>query len=325
MIKKIPIILTAEKLLERSFNKSRKIQIHDKNTLYKTKKTIIARTDSFATNIISNLEKYVKKFPSIDNLPLFYKDIIDIKIDVNKLRRSLGAVDWARKTCQMIFVKQKKSLKKSRKINYLKEKQREIYGRISSVVKQIDKDLMMLANAQNLINKFPEIHDVPTVVIAGYPNVGKSSLLRRLSSAKPEIAQYPFTTKEIHVGHIDKTENHITKRFQIIDTPGLLDRPLSEKNEIEKQAIAALTHLADLIIFILDASETSGYSLKDQTHLLSQIKKMFSDSLITVVENKIDFKMTVSTNLKISCKTGEGIDSLIKNIFSNCRPKDIDE
>ena len=80
-----------------------------------------------------------------------------------------------------------------------------------------------------------------------------------------------------------------------------------------------------LIIFILDASETCGYSLKDQTHLLSQIKKMFSDSLITVVENKIDFKMTVSTNLKISCKTGEGIDSLIKNIFSNCRPKDIDE
>jgi nucleolar GTP-binding protein len=84
--------------------------------------------------------------------------------------------------------------------------------------------------------------------------VGKSSLLRCLSSAKPEIAQYPFTTKEIHVGHIEKTEKYITKRFQIIDTPGLLDRPLSKRNEIEKQAIAALTHLADLIVFVLDVS-----------------------------------------------------------------------
>jgi len=134
MFKKIPIILTAEEILDRAYSRSKKIQINDRNALYKTKKTIIAKTDSFAsfaTNIIITLEKYVKEFPSIDHLPLFYQEIIDIKIDLNKLRKSLGATDWARKTCQMIYSKQAKSLKKSKKIDFLKQKQNEIYGRLS--------------------------------------------------------------------------------------------------------------------------------------------------------------------------------------------------
>jgi nucleolar GTP-binding protein len=321
MFKKIPIILNAEQLLERSFKKARKIQIQDRNTVYRNKKTIIARTDSFATTVVSTLENYVKEFPSIDRLSLFYQELIDIKIDVNKLRKSLGAVDWARKTCKMIYLKQAKSLKKSKNVDFLKQKQSEIYGRISSVVKQVDKDLILLSMAQNIMREFPEIHDIPTIVIAGYPNVGKSSLLRCLSSAKPKIAQYPFTTKEIHLGHVEKTEKYITERFQIIDTPGLFDRPLSKRNAIEKQAMAALTHLADLIIFILDTSETCGYSLGEQTHLLIQIKKMFSGLPTIIVENKADIKKTNSSNLKISCETWEGIDILMKEIFSRYKSK----
>ena len=89
-------------------------------------------------------------------------------------------------------------------------KQKEIYGRISSVIKQIEKVLQFVSDAQRILKDFPEILDVPTVVIAGYPNVGKSSLLRKLSSAKPKVAQYPFTTQEVHVGHIDRKKKYIT-------------------------------------------------------------------------------------------------------------------
>lgn len=316
MFKRLPIVLCAEELLDRSFRRAKKIQIADRDATYKVKKTIISRTDSFATSIISVLESYVKKFPSIEQLPSFYQELIDIKIDTNKLKKSLGAVDWARKTCQMIYSSQAKSLKKSKNVDFLKQKQGEIYGRMSSVVKQIDAELKLLIEAQYIMKTFPAIYDIPTIVIAGYPNVGKSSLLRCLSAAKPKIAQYPFTTKEIHVGHLEKTENYAVKRFQVIDTPGLLDRPLAKRNDIEKQAIAALTHLADVIVFILDASETSGYSLKDQTQLLAQVKTMFGKSTMIVVENKTDMKKTNSSNLKISCETGDGIDHLVEELFS---------
>ena len=315
MFTKIPIILNAEQLLDRAIRKTKKIQIHDRDARFKIKKTTIARIDSFATVIISTLERYVKEFPSIEQLPSFYQEIIDIRIDTNKLKKSLGAVDWARKTCAMIYSKQGRALKKTGNIDFLKQKQKEIYGRISSVLKQIDEHLMFLATAQNIMKNFPYIQDVPTVVIAGYPNVGKSSLLRLLSSAKPKIAQYPFTTKQIHVGHIERKEKYVKKQYQIIDTPGLLDRPLSERNNIEKQAIAALTHLADLIVFISDPSETCGYSLKDQLSMLSQIKEIFSDVPFIVVENKVDIKKTNSSHLKISCINNEGIDEVIKEIF----------
>lgn len=317
MFEKIPDILSAKDILEGAFRSARKVQVADRNAFFRKKKTIIAKTESFSASVISNLEQYVKKFPSIEDLPSFHQDIIDIKIDVDKLKKSLGAVNWARKTCQMIYSKQSRSLRSSQNIDFLMQKQKEIYGRISSVVKQINKDLTVLFEARKILRRIPGIQEIPTVVIAGYPNVGKSSLLRCLSSAKPKIAQYPFTTKEIHVGHIEKKERYVSKPIQIIDTPGLLDRPFSERNDIEKQAIAALTHLADVIVFIIDASETSGYLLKDQTNLLNSIKKMFVDSTFIVVENKADLKKTDSKNLKISCETGEGIDHLIDEILSN--------
>jgi nucleolar GTP-binding protein len=215
----------------------------------------------------------------------------------------------------MVYSTQSSSLTKSGNIEFLKQKQKEIYGRVSSIIKQVDKNLLFLSNAQKILRTFPDIEDIPTVVIAGYPNVGKSSLIRQLSTAKPEIAQYPFTTKQIYVGHIEKTVHYEKKKYQIIDTPGLLDRPLSERNNIEKQAIAALRHLADLIVFVFDPSGTSGYQMNEQTLMLDDIKKLFSDVPFILVENKLDVKNTGSTNQKISCITGEGIEELRQKIL----------
>jgi nucleolar GTP-binding protein len=317
MLEKIPNVLTAQEILDRAFKKSKKIQITDRDAHYKKKKTIIARMDSFSSTIISNLEKYVKKFPSIDNLHPFYQEIIDIKIDINKLKKSLGAVDWAKKTIQNIYNKQSKFLKKSKNINFLIEKQKELIGRISSIINQIKKELDFLADAQRIINKFPDIQEIPTIVIAGYPNVGKSSILSHLSSAKPKIAVYPFTTKEIHVGHLERNIRNIKEKYQIIDTPGLLDRPFSERNIIEKQAISALRTLADIIVFVFDPSETCGYSLEKQNNLLKNLKKLFNKSSFIIVENKSDLKIKNKKYIKISCKSGEGTDILKEKIFSS--------
>ena len=71
--------------------------------------------------------------------------------------------------------------------------------------------------------------DAFTVVIAGFPNVGKSTVLRRLTGAKPKVAEYPFTTKGIQIGYLETKWNKI----QVIDTPGLLDRPIDQMNNIE--------------------------------------------------------------------------------------------
>ena len=315
MFREIPEILESQEIIDRAFKKAKKIKITDRNAFYRKKKTIIAETDSFCKTVIDIFEKYVKKFPSIDNMHPFYQELLKIKIDVDNLKKSLGGVNWAKKTVTMVYNSQFKQLKKSQNLDFLKKKQKEIHGRVTSIIKQINKELITLKNAREIFRHLPDLEEVPTVVIAGFPNVGKSSLLRCLSSAKPEIAQYPFTTKEIVIGHMYKQEKYKKTKIQLIDTPGLLDRPFSERNKIEQQAVSAVKHLADLIVFIFDPSETCGYKLEDQKKLLAQIKKMFAKADVIVVENKADQIKTKSKNIKISCENKTGIDILIEKIF----------
>jgi nucleolar GTP-binding protein len=148
------------------------------------------------------------------------------------------------------------------------------------------------------------------VVIAGFPNVGKSQLVERISSARPVIAPYPFTTQGIGVGHV-KFGWH---RFQVIDTPGLLDRPLEERNAIELQAILALKYLADVIVFILDPSETAGYTMEKQERLLTSVRENFPGIPIIEVENKVDVLRSDSERLKMSAINGEGVEVLLDQI-----------
>ncbi|MEF8848605.1 MAG: GTPase [Candidatus Thermoplasmatota archaeon] len=321
MFEKIPYILKPDEILDKCFKKANKKTVHDRDPSYRRKKTIIARTDSFANSLINELEKYVKKFPSLNQLPYFYQEIINIKIGTDKLKKSLGAIDWARKKCKKIYLTNKKTLKKYEEEDFLEKKQKEIYGRFSSIIKQIKDELNLLRETSAMMRKTPDIRDIPTIVIAGYPNVGKSCLLRALTSAKPKIAKYPFTTKEIHVGHIKKEEKYKKTVFQVIDTPGLLDRAIEERNKIEQQAIAALTHLAEITIFIFDPSTTCGYSLQQQKNLFENMKKMFSKSYFIVVENKCDIEETNSSNLKISCEKNINIEVLRKKIFKTYEKK----
>ena len=87
-----------------------------------------------------------------------------------------------------------------------------------------------------------------TFVLAGAPNVGKSSLVSALSSGQPEVCNYPFTTKGIKMGHFFVED----RRHQVTDTPGLLPRSSEARNSIEALTIASLEHLPTAVLFVLD-------------------------------------------------------------------------
>src|SRR5207247_3129197 len=144
-------------------------------------------------------------------------------------------------------------------------------------------DLEALTEARRALRRLPEIDPaLRTVVVAGYPNVGKSSFVRAVSSGRPKIADYPFTTKRVSLGHFDRG----VERFQILDTPGLLDRPMAKRNAMERQAISALSHVADGILFLLDPTETCGYPLDDQRKLLAEIRRLVPAVPLLVLATK---------------------------------------
>jgi nucleolar GTP-binding protein len=121
-------------------------------------------------------------------------------------------------------------------------------------------------------------------LICGYPNVGKTSFLNKLTNANLEVQSYGFTTKSLFVGHMD----YKYLRWQVIDTPGILERPFEERNTIEMQSITALVHMRACIIYIVDVSETCGYDLEKQVTLFHSLKPLFSKKPILLVCNKID-------------------------------------
>jgi nucleolar GTP-binding protein len=307
---KIPTVMTSNEIIDTSFRKASKIKIEDKIHVFRLRKTSAARISSAANIIDATMKGYVSSFPNFDAVPRFYFELSDLLIGVGKIKKSLGSLDWCRRTVKKIANKNVSQIKKSRNEKFIENKKKEVYGRISSVVKQVSDDLLFLNTVREKLQKIPAIENIPTIVIAGYPNVGKSLLVRKISSGKPKIASYPFTTKGVSVGHFKIKY----KKYQVIDTPGLLDRELSKRNQIEKQAVLALRHLANVIVFIIDPTEHCGYQLDMQLSLLKEVKKMFPVPVIEV-ENKCDILKTNSDRLKISALTSDGIDELMEKVL----------
>ena len=75
-----------------------------------------------------------------------------------------------------------------------------------------------------------------------------------------EVQPYAFTTKALYVGHTD----YKYLRWQVIDTPGILDHPLEDRNVIEMQAVTALAHLRAAVLYMMDLSEQCDHTLQDQ-------------------------------------------------------------
>ena len=302
----IPTISTADELVGRAFHKAAKVQIADPDRKYRMKKISIAKLQSVAQYLDSTLSGYVKSFPSLDEMHPFQRELLDLLLDLDRLKKSLGALDWARKKILELCGEKLRLMRRSFDLNVIDDEREEAYGRVASVMKQVKKDLDLLIWSREKIRKLPTIFpESPTVVIAGYPNVGKSMLVARLSSARPEVAPYPFTTKGMIVGHF----THKWRKYQVIDTPGLLDRPLRERNRIELQAILALRHLADVLVFLIDPTGACGATVEQQKDLLSQIRKDFPESAIIEVQSKSDLKKTGEA-LAVSALTGEGVEGL---------------
>lgn len=305
----IPTVPTSEELLNKSFKRAARAK-HGKRIL--DRKSKLDAEESMvltAANILSdNLIHTVKKFPSFDNMPPFYLELADVIVGVDEMKMNLASVQWAGTKINELA---RKYVGIMRNAEDAKVVRKQAFGRISSIVNSIDSSLRFLNDARNKLRKLPEVGEGPAIVVAGYPNVGKSSFVGLVSSAHPEIASYPFTTKGLAVGHFER--NKI--RYQIIDTPGLLDRPLEERNEIELQAISALKHVAKVILYIIDPSETCGYTLDRQMHLLEEIRKEFGIPMI-VVANKLDISKNDSgADTSMSTLTGEGVEAVLDRLL----------
>lgn len=298
MFEQLPTVPTSQELLDKAFRRASRA--NDNESMVQN-----------AGNIISdNLSNLIRKFPSFENLPPFYREMTDIIVGVDAMRISLSRLDWASNQVRLITRESMGKMKRSRGLDTTPVR-KAAFGRISSVMRSIEKDLLFLNEARNMIRQMPTIDPtLPTILIAGYPNVGKSSFITRVTGARPEIASYPFTTRGVYVGHFYRDD----LKFQVVDTPGLLDRPHEERNEIERQAMAALNHLPGVILFILDPSEHCGYPLQSQLRLAEDMKSWTKLPML-IVANKADIQRYGEVP-EMSTEMGQGVNDVLEMLIS---------
>lgn len=319
----LPTIPTPEEILDKGFNRAKKAANRLRSSKIprqqKSKKIEEVRIKTACQVIQESFKNILNKTPKVEELPLFYQDYIDVVVGVDQLKKSLGALNWAVGIISKLENQYVFKVRRTKPEN-ASNVRREAYGRISSVINRIKDELDFLDFAKAKLRNMPTVDfNAITVVIAGFPNVGKSTLLRQITTAEPKVADYPFTTTGIQIGHLELK----WQKYQIIDTPGLLDRPVEDMNNIELNAMVALEHLAQGIFFIFDASETSGYPLENQFILYESIKKIFKIP-ITCIFNKVDLVENIN-NLKeytnrvdepllVAASKGDGISQIIDKL-----------
>lgn len=227
----------------------------------------------------------LQNFPKLDDIHPFYADLMNILYDRDHYKLALGQVNTARNLIAGISRDYLRLLKYGDSLFRCKQLKRAALGRMCTVIKKLKAALGYLEEVRKHISRLPALDpNTRTLLLTGYPNVGKSSFMNKVTRADVDVQPYAFTTKALYVGHMD----HRFLRWQVVDTPGILDRPLEERNTIEMQAITALAHLQCCVLYFLDVSEQCGYPMDQQLKLFESIRPLFANKQVIIVANKTD-------------------------------------
>lgn len=233
------------------------------------------------------------------------KDLLNTLYDADHFRIALGQLSTAKHLIETVSRDYVRLLKYAQSLFQCKQLKRAALGRMATICRRLKDPLVYLEQVRQHLGRLPSIDpNTRTLLICGYPNVGKSSFLRSITRADVDVQPYAFTTKSLFVGHFD----YKYLRFQAIDTPGILDHPLEEMNTIEMQSITAIAHLRSAILYFMDLSEQCGYSVQAQIQLFQSIKPLFANKLVFVVINKID----VTRPEDLDSETKSMLDSILK-------------
>ncbi|KAK7614906.1 nucleolar GTP-binding protein 1 [Phyllosticta paracitricarpa] len=278
-----------------------------------------------AETFAEKIQAILDGFPRLQDIHPFHKDLLNTLYDADHFRIALGQLSTAKHLIEGISRDYVRLLKYGQSLFQCKQLKRAALGRMATICKRLKDPLLYLEQVRQHLGRLPSIDpNTRTLVICGYPNVGKSSFLRNISRADVDVQPYAFTTKSLFVGHFD----HKMLRFQAIDTPGILDHPLEEMNTIEMQSITAIAHLRSAILYFMDLSEQCSYSVSAQIQLFHSIKPLFNNKLVFIVINKTDLRKPEDLDpetqealqgmlksgevelLQLSCTTQDGVMSV---------------
>lgn len=212
---------------------------------------------------------------------------MNVLYDKDHYKLALGQLNNARRMIDTISADYVRLIKYGDSLYRCKQLKRAALGRMVGVMKRQNLNLCYLEEVRQHMARLPSINpNSRTLLVCGYPNVGKSSFMNKVTRANVDVQAYAFTTQSLFVGHTD----YKLLPWQVIDTPGILDHPIEDRNVIEMQSITAMAHLRASILFFIDISEQCNYTIEQQVALFYSIADLFAKKPLVIVLNKIDVR-----------------------------------
>lgn len=288
--KKVTVVPSAKDFIDVTLSKTQRktpTVIHKQYSIGRIRQFYTRKVKYTQQNYHDRLTQMLTEFPKLDEVHPFYSDLMNILYDKNHYKLALGQINMARHLIDNVAKDYVRLLKFADSLYRCKCLKKAALGRMCTIIKRQAQSLEYLEQIRQHLSRLPTIDpNTRTLLICGFPNVGKSSFLNKVTNADVEVQPYAFTTKSLYVGHTD----YKYLRWQVVDTPGILDHALEERNTIEMQAITAMAHLRASILYIMDVSEQCGYSIEEQVKLFNNIKALFVNKPLILVANKVDIK-----------------------------------
>eukprot|EP00970_Alexandrium_tamarense_P006685 scaffold1163_cov193-Alexandrium_tamarense.AAC.17 len=230
--------------------------------------------------ISERLTAMLTDFPRLSDIHPFYSDLCNTLYDRDHYKLALGQINTAKTLVDAVARDMIRMVKYGDSLYRCKCLKRAALGRMCTILKRQKASLSYLEEVRKHMSRLPALDpNTRTLLMCGLPNVGKSSFMNKITRANVDVQPYAFTTKSLFVGHTD----YKYLRWQVIDTPGILDHSLEQRNTIEMQAITALAHLTCSVLYFMDISEQCGYTIEQQCNLFRSIQPLFANKQLVVV------------------------------------------
>ncbi|XAR63310.1 hypothetical protein NMG60_11023203 [Bertholletia excelsa] len=284
---KLPMVMPSVDILYSALRKARRVSPTKgiANAAKRERNKGAKQLDALMKELAVPLRMYKENFPNKKHLHPYERSLIELTLGDGNYEEVLGKVDALRKKVISVGKEHASLCAKSTSKREAEERLSEGREKLEEVFRCDGKAVDDLLDIAKILRAMPVVDlETPTLCLVGAPNVGKSSLVRILSTGKPEICNYPFTTRGILMGHIAFSYQN----FQVTDTPGLLRRHDDDRNNLEKLTLAVLSHLPTAVLYVHDLSGECGTSPSDQYIIYKEIKERFSDHLWLDVVSKCD-------------------------------------
>jgi len=154
--------------------------------------------------VTERLTGVVDGFPKLNDVHPFYADLMNVLYDRDHYKLALGHVNKAKSICDNIANDYVRLLKYADSLYRCKMLKRAALGRTCTMLKKLKSSLAYLEEVRKHLSRLPQIDtNSRTLIVTGFPNVGKSSFVNNVTKANVDVQPYAFTTQNLFVGHTE--------------------------------------------------------------------------------------------------------------------------